>query len=60
MDWVIQQLREYPTGEEKDYEKITFEFRGPNKGRALFLHIEKSFFRPDRREVQIRFDSPSS
>jgi len=50
---------EYPAGEEKHGEEITWEFHGPIKDRALFLHIDKSFFRPDRNEVRIRFDRPS-
>jgi len=50
---------EYPAGEEKHGEEVKWEFYGPIKDRALFLHIEKSFSRPDRREVHIRFDHPS-
>lgn len=50
---------EYPLGEEKHGEDITWEFHGPIKDRALFLHVEKSFFRPERHEVHIRFDRPS-
>ncbi len=46
---------EYPAGQEKGGEAITWEFHGPIKNRALFLHVEKSFFRPERREVKIHF-----
>lgn len=50
---------EFPPGEKKDGEAITWEFHGPIKDRALFLHVEKSFSRPERREVTLRFGSPS-
>lgn len=50
---------EYTLEEDPRDEKKTWEFHGPVKDRALFLHVEKSFFHPERREVSIRFDRPS-
>ena len=50
---------EYPPGEQKRDEDVTWEFHGPIKGRALFLRVQKSFFRPERNEINIQF-GPSS
>jgi hypothetical protein len=52
-------LTEYLSGEKKETDKLTVEFHGPQKDRALFLYIEKSFSHPERQEVRIHFDKPS-
>jgi hypothetical protein len=50
---------EFPSGEQKETDKVTVEFHGPQKDRALFLSIAKSFSHPERQEVKIHFDKPS-
>ncbi len=50
---------EYPSGEKKETDRLTVEFHGPQKDRALFLYVEKSFSHPERQEVRIKFDKPS-
>ncbi len=50
---------EYPHGGKKITDKLTLEFHGPVKDRALFLSVGKSPAHPQQQVVQIRFDKPS-
>jgi len=50
----------YPSNEKKYPDKLTAEFHGAVKDRALFLDVSKSFAHPERQEVNIHFGTPSA